>query len=45
MMGILHDPGHDRFYGGKNDRMPAFGKDGKLTQEQIETIANWLRGE
>jgi ubiquinol-cytochrome c reductase cytochrome b subunit len=45
MMGILHDPGHDRFYGGKNDRMPAFGKDGKLTQEQIETIVNWLRGE
>ena len=32
MIGILHDPSHERFYGSKNDRMPAFGKDEKLTR-------------
>ena len=45
MLGILHDPSHDRFYGKKNDRMPAFGKDEKLTRRQMERIVDWLRGE
>ena len=26
MMGIVHNPEHERFYGSKNDRMPAFGR-------------------
>ena len=45
MLGILYDPSHDRFYGKKNDRMPAFGKDEKLTRRQMERIVDWLRGE
>ena len=45
MIGILHDPSHERFYGSKNDRMPAFGKDEKLTRRQMERIIDWLRGE
>ena len=42
---ILDDPSHERFYGSKNDRMPAFGKDEKLTRRQMERIVDWLRGE
>jgi len=45
MMGIVHNPEHERFYGSKNDRMPAFGRDEKLTRKQIERIVDWLRGE
>jgi len=45
MLGIVHDPAHERFYGKKNDRMPAFGKDEKLTRRQMERIVDWLRGE
>ncbi len=45
MIGILHDPSHERFYGSTNDRMPAFGKDEKLTRRQMERIIDWLRGE
>ena len=45
MLGIVHDPADERFYGKKNDRMPSFGKDEKLTRKQMETIVDWLRGE
>ena len=45
MMGIVHDPENERFYGSKNDRMPAFGRDEKLTRKQMERIVDWLRGE
>jgi ubiquinol-cytochrome c reductase cytochrome b subunit len=45
MLGIVNDPAHERFYGKKNDRMPAFGKDEKLTRRQMERIVDWLRGE
>jgi len=45
MLGIVHDPEHERYYGKKNDRMPAFGKDEKLTRRQMERIVDWLRGE
>ena len=45
MMALLHDPSHERFYGKKNDRMPAFGKDQKLSRQQLERIVDWLRGE
>lgn len=45
MLEILKDPGHTRFYGEENDRMPAFGRDNKLTRRQMEAIVDWLRGE
>ena len=45
LLDIMDDPAHERFYGSKNDRMPAFGKDEKLTRKQMEQIADWLRGE
>ena len=45
LLGIVTDPAHERFYGSKNDRMPAFGKDEKLTRKQMEQIVGWLRGE
>lgn len=40
---IIADPAHDRFYGKKNDRMPSFGKDQKLTEQEISLIVDWLR--
>ena len=43
MIAIISDPSHDRFYGKKNDDMPAFGRDEKLTLREIEIIADWLR--
>ena len=43
LVSFLDDPSHERFYGKKNDRMPAFGKDGKMTAEEIEILADWLR--
>jgi len=45
MLGIIHDPSHDRFYGSKNDGMPAFGADGQLTHRQMELIVDWIRSE
>jgi len=45
LMGIVDNPAHERFYGSKNDRMPAFGKDEKLTRKQMEQIVDWLRGQ
>ena len=40
---MIGDPAHDRFYGKKNDRMPSFGKDNKLTDREIGLIGDWLR--
>ncbi|MSU58355.1 MAG: DUF4405 domain-containing protein [Pedosphaera sp.] len=42
---FISDPAHADFYGERNDRMPAFGKDGMLSAEQIGLVADWLRGE
>ncbi len=42
---FIADSSHERFYGKRNDRMPAFGKDGILDAKAIELIAAWLRGE
>jgi len=50
LIGIISDPAHKRFYGAKNDRMPAYSKapdaPGKdiLTARQVELLAEWLRG-
>ena len=40
---MIGDPAHERFYGKKNDRMPAFAK--RLTPKEIGFLAEWLRGE
>ncbi len=49
--GMISNPGAQRFYGQKNDRMPAFAVDADdeskniLTHRQIELIVDWLRGD
>jgi mono/diheme cytochrome c family protein len=43
LIAIISNPGHERFYGSKNDRMPAFGRDEKLTPREINILADWLR--
>ena len=50
LVGIIVDPTHARFYGDRNDRMPRFGVTAEgslppLSREQIELVADWLRGE
>ncbi len=45
IMAITTDPGHARFYGKRNDRMPAFGKEGRLTPKESGLIADWIRGD
>ena len=42
---FIHNPKHERFYGKRNDRMPAFGEDQVLDAKQIGLIADWLRGD
>lgn len=42
---IIKNPKHERFYGKRNDRMPAFGDEGILDERQIGMLAEWLRGE
>jgi ubiquinol-cytochrome c reductase cytochrome b subunit len=42
---FLKNPGHDRFYGKKNDRMPAFGETSRLSPQQLEMLIRWMRGE
>ena len=41
---FLANPGHDDFYGSRNDRMPAFGADQILNEQAIALIVDWLRG-
>jgi ubiquinol-cytochrome c reductase cytochrome b subunit len=45
LIGIITDPRHERFYGKRNDRMPAFGPDQTLDAKAIGQVADWLRGE
>ena len=45
MMAIIRNPKHERFYGKRNDRMPAFGEEGILDDRQIAMLVEWLRGE
>jgi ubiquinol-cytochrome c reductase cytochrome b subunit len=42
---FIYDPKHERFYGKRNDRMPAFGREQMLDTQAIGLIADWLRGE
>ncbi len=43
VLGIIADPSHPRFYGKRNDRMPAFVKDGRISSTEAGLIADWLR--
>jgi ubiquinol-cytochrome c reductase cytochrome b subunit len=51
LIGMISNPGAPRFYGKKNDRMPAFAVDAAdaskciLTRREIELIVDWLRGD
>ena len=45
MKEFLKNPGHDRFYGKLNDRMPAFGETSRLSEKELEMLIRWLRGE
>ena len=45
LVGILTNPKHERFYGKRNDRMPAFGEDKILDAQAIGLLADWLRGD
>ncbi len=45
LIAFIANPNHERFYGSKNDRMPAFGEEKQLTLQEIGLIADWLRGD
>ncbi len=45
LVGIISNPKHARYYGSRNDRMPAFGEEKILNAHAIELLAHWLRGE
>ncbi len=40
---IINNPADGRFYGKRNDRMPAYSE--TLPQRQVEMLADWLRGD
>ena len=40
---IIRDASHARFYGDRNDRMPAFGPEEILSDIQIALLVDWLR--
>jgi len=42
---FINDPSHPNLYGERNDRMPAYGRDGMLSEHEIGLLADWLRGE
>jgi len=43
IVGMISDPGHQRYYGQENDEMPAFAVERLLSPGEIETLADWLR--
>jgi mono/diheme cytochrome c family protein len=51
LVGIIANPAHRRFYFKENDRMPAYAestaepKKNILSQQEVELLAEWLRGE
>jgi ubiquinol-cytochrome c reductase cytochrome b subunit len=42
---FISNPAHERFYGRRNDRMPAYLDDGVLDERAIGLMADWLRGD
>ena len=45
LIDFISNPAHERFYGDRNDRMPAYGEDGILDAREIGLVVDWLRGE
>jgi len=47
LVGIIRNPAHPRYYGKRNDRMPAFGAGASqiLNAREINLLADWLRGQ
>lgn len=45
LIAFISDPSHSRFYGERNDRMPAFGTEKILTPHEIGLVADWIRRE
>jgi len=45
LIAFISDPAHSRFYGPRNDRMPAFGAEKILTPHEIGLVADWIRHE
>lgn len=45
LVAFISNPGHERFYGERNDRMPAFAEEKSLTPQEIGLVTDWLRGE
>jgi ubiquinol-cytochrome c reductase cytochrome b subunit len=45
LIDFISNPAHERFYGERNDRMPAYGEEKSLTTQEISLVAVWLRGE
>jgi ubiquinol-cytochrome c reductase cytochrome b subunit len=45
LIAFISNPEHERFYGDRNDRMPAFGEEKSLTPQEIGLVTDWLRGE
>ncbi len=45
LVDFISNPAHARFYGKRNDRMPAFGEDKILDEHAIGLLADWLRGD
>lgn len=45
LINIISNPAHERFYGNRNDRMPAFGGNKVLDDHSVALIVDWLRGE
>lgn len=44
LINFISNPAHPDFYGERNERMPKFGGDQILTEQQINLLADWLRG-
>ncbi len=40
---FIKNPEEERFYGDENDRMPCYGRDAKLTNEEIQILSDWIR--
>ncbi len=45
LIGMVNNPAHIRYYGRRNDRMPAFGDDKVLDAQSIGLVVDWLRGD
>lgn len=43
LIDFIGNPEEARFYGERNDRMPAFLEDGILSRTEVELIVDWLR--